>query len=78
MGNYNLVQKLVKIQNWEYGPRVISLFDGAPCMYSHGLRGFAYSKKISALPSSDGGGNAYSHSHNIVEHNSVTEMAFFL
>ena len=47
-------------------------------MHSHGLRGFACFKKISALSSPDGGGNTYSPSHNIVEINSVTEMAFLL
>ena len=58
-GNYNLVQKLGKIQNWEYGPRVISLFGGAPCVHSHGLCGFAGVNKITALPSPDGCGNAH-------------------
>ena len=56
--NYNLVQKLGKIQNWEYGPRVISLFGGAPCVHSRRLPGFAFVKKITALPSPGGGGNA--------------------
>jgi len=78
VGNYNLVHKLVKIQNWEYGPRVIPLFGRAPCVHSRGLHGFVGFDKISALPSPDGVGNAYSPSPNIVEHNAVTEMAFLL
>ena len=73
---YNLIQKLGKIQKWEYGPRVLSLFGGAPCMHSHGLRGFAGVKKITALPSPMR--ILYSPSPNIVGHNAVTEMAFLL
>ena len=78
MGNYNLVQKVMKIQNWEYGPRVISLFGGASCVYSHGLRGFDGVKKITAFPSHGGGRNAYSPSPNIVGHSAVIELAFLL
>ena len=78
VGNYNLVQKLVEIQNWEYGPRVRSLFGGAHCVHYHGLCVFAGVNKITALQSPGGGGNMYSSSPNIVGNNAVKKIALFL
>ena len=45
VGNYNLVQELAKIQNLEYGPRVISLFDGVLVCILMDYVGFLVSTK---------------------------------